>query len=239
MRCYQGLCDSALTSTLSVFVLGFFDGLHLGHQYLLQRGRQLADSLDLPLVVMAFSSDEWPCLITGCHKRKLFERSSVDMLIDVPLTADIKELSAEAFVKKLLQMFSVHTWVGGTDLRFGKGREGSCAFLASRSDMKTLFVERLQLGGEVVSSTKIRQLVAAGELARASFFLGRPYSFLAPATPCGPNTHTFEISHLCLPPAGEYAAEVEGCFATLRIGETCYIVLDEPIPQPAILEVTL
>ena len=234
MRYYQGLSDGALTSTPSVFVLGFFDGLHLGHQYLLQRGRRLADSFGLSLVAMAFSSNEWPCLVTSCHKRRLFERSSVDILIDVPLTPDVKRISALSFVKRLQRMVPIHTWAGGTDLRFGKDREGSCAFLADRGDIKTLFIERLQQDGESISSTKIRQFVAAGELARASSFLGRPYSLVAPATPCGPNRYALEVSHVCLPPAGEYAAMLENRLAALHIGKTCYIALDEPLPAAAL-----
>ena len=235
MRYYQDFGDKALSLSPAIFSLGFFDGLHLGHQHLLQRGRGLADSLGLPLAVMAFSSSEEPALVTSYHKRQLFERASVDILIEVPLTKNFKELSAKNFIEKLLRVVPIHTWVAGTDLRFGKDREGSCEFLAERKDMQTLFIDRLQLDGEGVSSTKVRQLVLAGDLSQASVFLSRPYSFMAPASPCG----EFEISHLCLPPRGDYAASVNGRPATLRIGQTCYILSDGPAFSSDIVEVTL
>ena len=239
MRYYQGFGDRVLSSTPAVFSLGVFDGLHLGHQHLLRRGRGLADSLGLPLAVMAFSSSEEPALVTSYHKQQLFERASVDILIDVSLTKDFKELSAKNFIEKLLRVVPIHTWVAGTDLRFGKDREGSCEFLAERKDMRTLFIDRLQLDGEGISSTKVRQLVLAGDLSQASVFLSRPYSFAAPAIPCGANRYTFEISHLCLPPHGDYAAAVNGRSAILHIGQTCYILSDGPTFPFDIVEATL
>ena len=246
MKYHQGLSDVSLTSTPSVFILGTFDGLHLGHQFLLKQGRTLANDLGIPLSVMTVSYKN-PCLITPHHKCRLFESLDVDLLIDVPFTKSLKNISADAFVSLLQQMVPVHTWVGGTDLRFGRGREGSCAYLSNRTDMKTHFVERLSIGGEGVSSTRIRRLVSAGELSEASSLLGRPYSLLAPAMPLlsDQNSYSLDFSRLCLPPAGEYDAtvSVEGCPQTyasfLHIGETCFVRLDNYIPQPAILEVVL
>ena len=246
MKYHQGLCDTPLLSTPSVFILGTFDGLHLGHQYLLKQGRLLANGLGLPLSVMTFSYKD-SCLITSHHKCRLFESLSVDLLIDVPFTKTLKNISANAFVSTLQKMIPVHTWVGGTDLRFGKDREGSCSFLAKRSDMKTYFVERLSLEGDIVSSTRIRRLVAAGELSQASSLLGRPYSIVAPSIPYLSNRsgYALDVSHLCLPPAGEYEATVSvgGCpqaiSSELYIGETCFVRLVNSIPQPAILEVVL
>ena len=245
MKYHHGLDDKLFSSLPSVFILGAFDGLHIGHLYLLQQGQQLARSLGMQLTVMAFSSDEEPCLTPPYHKRRLFERLGVDVLIDVPLTQELKDTSAEAFIGELQRMVFIHTWVGGTDLRFGKGREGSCDFLARRNDMKTVFVERLSVKGEEVSSTRIRQLVALGDLAKASSFLGRPYSLMASATHFDQNGYTLDLSRHCLPPDGDYAAtlSVEGQFsdrfATIRIGTPCLVFSDEPISKTAILEVTL
>ena len=246
MKYHQGLCDTPLLSTPSVFILGAFDGLHLGHQYLLKQGRLLADGLGLPLSVMTFSYKD-SCLITSHHKCRLFESLAVDLLVDVPFTKTVKNISADAFVQRLQKMVPVHTWVGGTDLRFGKDREGSCAFLTKRFDMETLFVERLSLGGEIVSSTRIRRLVAAGELSEASSLLGRSYSIVAPSMPClsDRSSYALDISHLCLPPAGEYEATVnvegypQAISSMLHIGETCFVRLVNSIPQPTILEVVL
>lgn len=246
MKYHQGLCDTPLLSTPSVFILGTFDGLHLGHQYLLKQGRLLADGLGIPLSVMTFSYQD-SCLITSHHKCRLFEGLAVDLLVEVPFTKTVKNISADAFVHSLQKMVPVHTWVGGTDLRFGKAREGSCSFLAKRPDMKTFFVEKLSLEGDIVSSTRIRRLVASGELSQASALLGRPYSIVAPSMPrlSDQNSYALDISHLCLPPVGEYDAtvSVEGCpqatSSVLHIGETCFVRPINTIPQPAILEVVL
>jgi cytidyltransferase-like protein len=271
MKYHQGLSDVPLTSTPSVFILGSFDGLHLGHQYLLSQGRSLANALGLPLSVMTFSYKE-PYLITPEHKRRLFERLDVDLLIDVPFSKSLKNLTADAFVALLQRMVPVHTWVGGADLRFGKDQEGSCEFLTTRTDLKAHVVERLAIGGETVSSTRIRRLVASGDLPLAATLLGRPYSVVAPAVRLSDqNCYALDLSHLCLPPSGEYGATVniEGCpqahSAVLHIEETCFVSLvlipessyhpgcvnapeiqrpqtvcfDDPISQPAILEVVL
>jgi riboflavin kinase / FMN adenylyltransferase len=244
VKYYQGL-GPRLTSASSVFMLGMFDGLHLGHQYLLRQGRNLAQNLGIPLVVMSFSSDEELCLTSLHHKRRLFERFGVNILVDVPFTKVLKDTTADAFVDILQQMIPIHTWVGGVDLRFGKDREGSCDFLVRRKGIKTLFVDRLLLDGEDISSTKIRRCIASGELAKAAFFLGRPYSLVAPATPVDRHTYALDICRPCLPPSGNYSAEVctegrpSGFFTTVRIGESCLVSLEGSIPPTAILEVIL
>jgi cytidyltransferase-like protein len=240
MKYHQGLPQDRVTSTPSVFILGSFDGLHLGHQYLLNEGRSLASALDLPLVVMALSKE--PSLITPHHKRRLFESLDVDLLIDVPFSDTLKSLSAETFVTIVQQMASVHTWVGGTDLGFGRDREGSCATLAARTDMNTHFVERLCIGGEVVSSSRIRRLVAAGDLSLASALLGRPYSFVASATPLHPNAYALDLSGLCLPPAGEYAVTVkcpQPVPGVLRIEKTCVVTVEGPHLLTTLFEIVL
>lgn len=242
MKYQHGLTEDRLLSSPSVFILGNFDGLHLGHQYLLNEGRSLAQALDLPLAVMALSKE--PTLITSHHKRQLFEELGLDLLIDVPFLDTFKSLSAETFMFKVQQMVPVHTWIGGTDLGFGKDREGSCATLTARTDMNTHFVDRLCIGGEVVSSSRIRRLVAAGDFSHVSALLGRPYSFIVPFGPIlsEPNTFALDLSYLCLPPAGEYSITVtspQPCSGVLHIGKTSFIRLDAALPTTAFLEVVL
>ena len=239
MKYLQGLPQDGVTSGPTVFILGTFDGLHLGHQYLLNEGRSLARAPDLSLVVMALSKE--PSLITSHHKRRLFESLDVDFLIDVTFSENLKNLSAETFVTMVQHMAPVHTWVGGTDLGFGKDREGSCAMLAARTDMNTHFVERLMFGGEVVSSSRIRRLVAAGDLSSASTLLGRPYSLVAPTTPLYSNAYALDVSSLCLPPAGDYAVTVKCPHplpGMLHIGKNCFVTVEGILPT-TLLEVIL
>ena len=225
MKHYCGLMNSRLTAAPVVFSLGTFDGVHIGHQYLLSQGRQLANDRGSLFAVLIFSTfpkqllspNEFPLYLTSPeHKRQLLADAGVDILIEVPFTSELMAMGADAFLDTVEGMLHLDAWVGGKDLSFGRNREGCCAFLerrAAASGMKTLFFDRLVLEGTSISSSRIRSCVRCGDVAQAQLLLGRSYSFIAPChhvkkegAASSPASYLVDASSLCLPPQGKYEA---------------------------------
>lgn len=244
MECLNSLVQRRICDRPVIFSLGSFDGVHLGHQYLLSEGKKRAKALDLPFVVLTFSTSprqllfpqDPPLLLTSpSHKRRFLEASGVDILIEIPFTEQLMAMDALTFVQAIEVMVSIDTWVGGKDLRFGKNQEGGCTFLerrAERTGMKTVLFDRITVLDEMVSSSRIRTLICSGELSLARALLGRPYSFEAPCLrvenkrlPAHFCTFYIDGSLFCLPPDGVYTAtallgedrsEVESCLHVLH-----------------------
>lgn len=256
MKIQEGLTNSRLADTPVIFSLGSFDGVHIGHQYLLSFGQKLAKSASLPLAVLTFSAlppyqmnpkEQKPLLTSPMHKRSLLEKAGVDILIEVPFTNELMERSATEFLRTLETMMTIDTWIGGPDLRFGKGRGGDWAFLATMAEktkMKSLFFDRkICIFGKTVSSTCIRTLIQSGAFSDAKALLGRSYSFMAPCLLHESNLFHLDVSSYCLPPDGEYEARVrfdgmgEASDALLILRHEgahavfCGVDVCEPVPQ--------
>ena len=232
MELYEAFVGRRLSDRPAIFALGGFDGLHRGHTHLLEHCTALARDVGAQTVVLTFSGlqEFFPRsgqIISTTVKRRLLAQRGVDILIDVPFSQQLKDMSALQFIEKLCTMMSIHTWVGGHDLHFGKDREGSSTFLAAygaEHGLRTLLISRILDDGEEISSSHIRQHIAKGRLARASVLLGRPYSFESVCVPADSSPfcakYTLDGSGLCLPPAGAYPVTVlsEGSRAVVSIG---------------------
>ncbi len=175
----------------AVITIGNFDGVHIGHQALFHEVIEKAAAIGGTSVAMTFEphpmrvlkQNNHPPLITLYEqKAELIERTGIDVLICVPFTLEFAALSAEQFVRDLLvQKIGVKAMVVGEDYNFGKNREGNIDLLKSYAPqygfevivagpikMTTAFTDR-------ISSTKIRELVADGQMERAEKMLGRNY----------------------------------------------------------------
>jgi riboflavin kinase / FMN adenylyltransferase len=269
MKCSFGLKDALLTTYPVVFSLGTFDGVHVGHQYLLSQGRQLANELGCLFAVLTFSTfpkqllspQEPPLYLTSHeHKRQLLASAGVDILIEIPSTPELMAMEADVFLNTVERMVHVDAWVGGKDLSFGRNREGCCVFLerhAAACGMKTLFFDRLALGGTSISSSRIRSYIRNGDVAQAQLLLGRSYSFLAPCrhvknegSASFPASYLVDASSLCLPPQGQYEALARfdtggGTYPALlsiqctNLSSTCeVVVLDDGHSSGKFVEVT-
>ena len=167
--------------------IGNFDGVHRGHQAMLARLSEAAEDLRLPSAVMTFDPHPReffapggapPRLSTTRAKLELFRAWSVARVFVARFDARLAALPAESFIDDVLVSRLGVRWVlVGDDFRFGRGRGGDLATLRARA--KTFSVEgmaTIEVGGERVSSTAVREALAAGDLARASALLGRPYA---------------------------------------------------------------
>ena len=175
----------------AVITIGNFDGVHIGHQALFHEVVEKADAIDGTSIAMTFEphpirvlqKNNNPPLIT-LHEQKaeLIERSGMDVLICVPFTKQFAAMSAANFIKDLLiDKIGMKAIIVGGDYTFGKNREGNLALLktmATQLGYEVIVADWIKAAQNVadrISSTKIRELVMAGEIEPARKMLGRHY----------------------------------------------------------------
>jgi riboflavin kinase/FMN adenylyltransferase len=175
----------------AVITIGNFDGVHIGHQALFHEVVEKADAIDGTSIAMTFEphpirvlqKNNNPPLIT-LHEQKaeLIERSGMDVLICVPFTKQFAAMSAANFIKDLLiDKIGMKAIIVGGDYTFGKNREGNLALLKTMAPQLGYevivadWIKAAQNVADRISSTKIRELVMAGEIEPARKMLGRHY----------------------------------------------------------------
>lgn len=172
-----------------VATIGSFDGVHLGHQAILRQLIDVARQHQLPAVVIVFepqpheffSGDKAPARLMRLRdKIQALLAAGVQRVLCVRFNEELRSLSAEAFVEKvLLDGLGIKHLVVGDDFRFGCDRRGNFALLQEIGRERGFDVSdtcTLEIGGERVSSTRIRQLLELGDFALAETLLGKPYS---------------------------------------------------------------
>lgn len=172
-----------------VIALGTFDGVHIGHQSILQRARELAAGING--VSMAFTFQEHPLSVifperapkrirSLASKEEIIEKLGVDILMNVPFTKNFAAVSATGFLKLLQENFAPAYVVVGANYTFGFQGKGDSDFLQQRGE-EYGFVSRIGesvlCDGKMVSSTLIRSLIAEGDLARVNEYLKWPLDY--------------------------------------------------------------
>ncbi len=228
MKVFHSLSElSEIPGPLCV-AIGVFDGVHLGHQALIRRAMQEAERLGGSAVVLTFHPhparvlrpDSAPHLLTSTpHKLRLIEELGCQFLLQIKFDAAFAAQPPEVFIEALtrsapsLRMVCVgHNWA------FGKGRAGNVALLAALGEkfgFETLEIEPVEIDGELVSSTRIRKAVEAGDFDTARRFLGRDYTILGTVQPgagrgrgIGFPTANLSAHNERFPPNGVYAVRV-------------------------------
>ena len=171
-----------------VATIGFFDGVHTGHRFLLQEMRKLADERHLPSAVITFTthprktlqSDYQPKLLNSFdEKMTLLSMTGIDYIIVIEFTADLATLSAREFITGILsEKLHVKTLLVGYDHRFGHNRvEGFEEYINYGSECGIEVVKMSPFADKelVVSSSKVRHLIEKGEMVAASRLLGYLY----------------------------------------------------------------
>jgi riboflavin kinase/FMN adenylyltransferase len=157
--------------------IGTFDGVHRGHREVI-RGSDTVLTFE-PHPVAVVNPDAAPKVLTPFPiKQDLIAGLGVDELVVIPFDRDFAAREAEDFVESVLvgQLNAAHVSVG-ENFRFGKAARGDAEFLRSREEFETRVVPLVEVDGETVSSSHIRGLVSAGEVAKAAEFLGGPFLF--------------------------------------------------------------
>jgi riboflavin kinase/FMN adenylyltransferase len=172
----------------SVVTIGVFDGVHRGHQRIVAKAVESAAELGLPAVVITFDPhpDEVvrpgthpPLLCTPRRERELLAGLGVDAVLVIPFTLEFSRLGPDEFVRAVLvdRLHAALVVVGET-FRFGHKAAGDVSLLAElgeKYDFTALGVPLLTEHGVTVSSTRIRAMLADGDVVGAAHDLGRPH----------------------------------------------------------------
>ncbi len=172
----------------SVVTIGSFDGLHLGHRQLLDRVLSKAKSMGVPSIVMSFeptpkeffsASDPPARLMRFREKYEALEEYGVDLFFCPRFSPAMRGIGSDAFIRQVLvHGFNARHIVIGDDFRFARKREGGVEDLQRVQAVLQFGMEQVPSiikDGVRVSSTVIREALAAGHLERATSLLGRPY----------------------------------------------------------------
>lgn len=171
-----------------VATIGNFDGVHLGHQAVLGQLAEAGSRLGLPAVVITFepqpqeyfgAAAQAPRLTRLREKLQALRRYSVDRVVCLPFNESLAAMPAQQFIRQLLvDGLDVRYLVVGDDFRFGHRREGDFAMLKAAGEQHGFPVVSMHsfcVDGERVSSTRVREALARGDMATASMLLGRSY----------------------------------------------------------------
>lgn len=218
----------------SAVAIGKFDGIHRGHQSLLQRvleqkekGLQAVVFTFDPSPAALFLGEDIPELTTKREKRKLFGDMGIDVLIEFPLNFTTAATEPEEFVEKILaeQMKTAYI-AAGEDLSFGKKGRGDAALLrrmAGKFGYRTEIIEKVCLEGVEISSSYVREVIKIGDMEKAERLIGEAYSVccvVAHGKKLGrrlgmPTVNLLPEKEKLLPPYGVYFSEVS-------VGERVY-----------------
>ncbi len=215
-----------------VVTSGTFDGVHLGHQKILRRVTKLAREnhgksavitfWPHPRLVLGKGPGDLKLLSTWDEKQELLAATGIDYLVKIPFTKEFSELSSDSFIQQVLvNAIGTRILVIGYDHRFGKNREGSFEYLRENALNYGFGVEeipRLDVEHVGVSSSKIRQALLEGNVAKANEFLGYEYTLTGAVvkgdrigTSLGYPTANLQVHDLLklVPSDGIYAVHVE------------------------------
>lgn len=167
--------------------IGVFDGVHIGHQALIrqtaerakqQDGRALATTFD-PLPIQALAPGAPPSALSDVEERaRLLHAAGASDVVVFHFTKEFAALTADEFVSRLAGAGEIRQIFVGEDFQFGHDRGGNVRTLAAagpKSGFEVVVASPVKQGGEVVSSTRIRNALLTGDVEGAARLLGRPY----------------------------------------------------------------
>lgn len=233
MRIITDQSTPAFPDERAVVTIGAYDGMHLGHQAVIDHVRRLATERNCRSVLITFDKhpatvvrpESAPKLLTDREQRvELLSNTGLDAVVMIEFNEAQAAESPESFIQRvLIDSLSVSAVVIGEDFHFGRGRGGNVDLLAKFGVDHDFDVEPLELLGredgvdEPVSSTAIRRALAGGDITRANEMLGRPFEARGAVVQgdqrgrlLGFPTANVEVSNqICLPADGVYAGVYE------------------------------
>lgn len=223
MKYIAGITDFKLKN--SAVSLGKFDGIHLGHQLLLNKVLELKE-LGYQAAMFTFfynprnlfSDKEIELIYTEEEKKYLLEQKGFDVLVSYPFTQETASMEPEDFIKEVLvEKLDAKVIVVGADFCFGHKRRGNVDLLREKSKeygYELIVFDKMKIEDEVISSSYIRSKIAEGDMEQVTKLLGRPFSIIGEVmhgrkigrTLGFPTTNLIPPSSKLLPPNGVYAS---------------------------------
>jgi riboflavin kinase/FMN adenylyltransferase len=212
-----------------VATLGTFDGLHLGHQALIQETLECARRLSRPALMVSFEPmpreflqpHAPPARLTNFRERwRLLQGSGLDALLLLRFTESLRSMSGAEFLGLLRERLGLQALGVGYDFRFGREGEASAEFLQSMAPSHGFTVHvvpPVRVSGERASSSAVRSALAVGELAGAQVLLGRRYAMRGRVVrgqqlgrELGYPTANMRLRRIRIPLGGIFAVRVHG-----------------------------
>ena len=229
MQIYYDLEAPSESFQESMLTVGVFDGLHVGHQAVIQQVLTQAKQFKLASFVLTFDPPPLaflapercpPALTTLPKKIEILEQLGVDSVIFARFDAHLQQMSPDTFVQEvLLKRLHARQVIVGYDWQFGRGRSGNADALKQLGDQyqfDVMIVDPVQLHGKPVHSTRVREAIADSNLDLASELLGRRYSIMGEVVEgegrgrqIGFPTANIDAGNQMLPPNGVYAVQVK------------------------------
>ena len=206
--------------------IGTFDGVHRGHQAVIDDADTVLTFDPHPLRVLHPAA--LPKLIMPfAVKRDVIEGLGVEELVVIPFDAEFAKRGAEEFIEDvLIARLGAERVSVGENFRFGAKAKGDPAMLAGRTEFETRVVPLVEVDGETVSSTRIRALIAAGDMEAARHCLGAPFMIEGTVVSGDgrgrelgfPTANIVPEDRLAIPGHGVYAAFANGVPAAVNVG---------------------
>ncbi len=206
--------------------IGTFDGVHRGHQAVIDDADTVLTFDPHPLEVLHPAA--LPKLIMPFSvKRDVIDGLGVEELVVIPFDAEFAQRGAEDFIEHvLIERLGARKVSVGENFRFGAKAKGDPAMLAARGEFETRVVPLVEVDGETVSSTRIRALVAAGDMEGAQHCLGAPFMVEGEVVKGDqrgrelgfPTANFVPDDRLAIPGHGVYAAFADGVPAAVNVG---------------------
>ncbi len=223
-----------------VIAIGIFDGVHLGHRKVIRRMMGSPGSGDRVILTFDPHPDTvltpgkpLPRIMSLSHRLNIFQKIGIDAVIVVSFSKYIAGMSPENFMERVVVRGAGcrRVYVGDNFVlgKGGKGDTGRLSEIGKKAGVDICIVPSLKMGGKIISSTRVRKLVAGGDISEAEKLLGRPVSVLGTVVPgesigrrMGVPTANLDPHHEVIPPVGVYAVKVDidgGMFSgALNIG---------------------
>jgi riboflavin kinase/FMN adenylyltransferase len=215
-----------------VLTMGVFDGVHLGHRHLIGQVVSRARQMDFQSGVITFHphpaavirGECLPILTTAQERLYLIRQLDADVVINMPFTVDLSRLTAREFMSVIRGHLRLRELWVGPDFVLGRGREGNVSRLSELGEEMGFTVHvtpPLEMDGEAVSSTRIRNMLAAGDVAYAGRLLGHCFSFSGPVISGASRGRTLGYPTANLTAAADRALPADGVYA-------CRALVGEP-----------
>lgn len=260
MRIVDDVRSHEETHPRVVLTIGSFDGVHLGHQRILEELVAAARAVDGLAALMTlrphprefFTPKHAPNILSApAQKQRLLEAAGVDVLYILPFNGEVASMDRRDFLEEIvLRRCNARSLIVGHDFAFGRGAAGTYEYLreiAPDLGFSVTQVPALFLHGERVSSTLVRERVLQGDLEEAEAFLGRRYSLVGEVARgrgmgrrLGFPTANIPPQNLALPAHGVYVAEtlVDGVWrpSAVNIGIAPTLQHDSPVIEVYVLD---
>ena len=166
----------------SVVTLGFFDGIHLGHQAILNALVNKAKILNYKSVVITFSDDVLNLFKMNNNimllndKLNCFEKLNVDYVLVLKVSDNFMSLTAKDFIDCYLEKLNTKLLICGSDFSFAKNKEGNIDYIKNNTNYEIVEIDDVYYNNDKISSTYIRKLLNDGNITKANKLLFKPFS---------------------------------------------------------------